>query len=232
MAAHAGLGALADLDLDGVGGLQVLVGDAVFVGYVFEDVFIGRGLLLGQDAAFAAAHGGAGHGAALGQSHFYLPRQGAEGHMGDIDRPFQHHGLFGVLADDGAGIHGLAVQQGRRVELGSQQQDVVPAGHGHQGAHGGVDALAADRHLMDLRHVARRLVLPREAGVVGQSAGGRSGSGRRRGSVVGDLFEFVQRLLADGAGAELGKGLALFFLVIDVAADSAFVNRHDDPSSL
>ena len=232
MAAHAGLGALADLDLDGVGGLQVLVGDAVFVGDVFEDVLIGRGLLLGQDAAFAAAHGSARLRAALGQGYFYLPGQGAEGHVRDVDRAFQHHGLFGVLADDGAGIHGLAVQQRRGIELGPQQQDVVPAGHGHQGAHGGVDDLAGNCHFMDLRHIAGALVLPGEAGVVGQGAGGHRRGGLRCGGVVGYLFEFVQRLLADGAGAELGKGLALFFLVVDVTADSALVNRHDDASSL
>ena len=69
MAAHAGLGALADFDLNGVGVLKVLVGDAIEVGDVLKDIPEGLRPLFRQDAALAAAHGGLRQGAAPAEGH-------------------------------------------------------------------------------------------------------------------------------------------------------------------
>ena len=65
MPAHTRLCALSDLDLNGVRAAQIVVRDAVLVRDIFKDVFISGSLLLGQNAALAAAHGCFRHGAAF-----------------------------------------------------------------------------------------------------------------------------------------------------------------------
>ena len=54
-----------------------IIGDAVFIGDILKDVLIGCLPLLRQDAALAAAHGGSGHGGALGQGHLHFLGQSA-----------------------------------------------------------------------------------------------------------------------------------------------------------
>jgi hypothetical protein len=76
--AHAGLGRLAELDLDGVDARERLGRDAVAVGDILEDESLGEVQRLGQDAAFARGHGRAGRGAASGERGVGLPRQGPE----------------------------------------------------------------------------------------------------------------------------------------------------------
>ena len=169
MAAHPGLCSLADLDFDGVRLLEILRRHAVFIGYVLEDILVGRGLLLRQYSALAAAHGSPGHGASLCQRHLHLLRHRSEGHMGYVDRSVQHHGLFRALADHRGDIHRIVLHQRRRIQLRTQNQDIIPIWHGHLCAHGIDNRLPAHRHLMDLFHIAAGAVLSRILWIVFQA---------------------------------------------------------------
>ena len=92
VAAEPGFGRLADLDLHRIDRPEVLRRDRVAVGDVLEDVAVGRLEALGQNAALAGTHGGAGGGAAAGEGDLDLAGQGAVGHVADIDRGLDDQG--------------------------------------------------------------------------------------------------------------------------------------------
>ena len=110
MPAHAGLGALADLDFDSIGLHEVFFSDAIFIGDVFKDKFFRSGLLLRYDAALAALLHAAGHGSGLGQGDFRFARQSAKGHMSYENGVFCNQRTLGVLAQNNGGAHLFLVQ--------------------------------------------------------------------------------------------------------------------------
>ena len=81
MAAHAWLGALPDLDLNGVRVLQIFRRHAVEISHIFKDIFVCGLHFLRKDPAFSGAHGAAGHGGAAGQRNLGLSGKRAEGHV-------------------------------------------------------------------------------------------------------------------------------------------------------
>src|SRR5918911_1390199 len=95
VAAGAGLAALADEDLAGVGLEQVVRVEAVAALDALIVPLGGVFALLGDGAAVAAAGGRAGHGGALGQGDLGVLGERAIAHARDVDRDVQHQRVPG-----------------------------------------------------------------------------------------------------------------------------------------
>ncbi len=126
LAAQAGLGRLAQLDLEGVStGHRRLVPAEVAARHL-QDVGLRRVALGGQHAALAGAHRHTRLGRAPGQGDLGLPRQRPEGHVGDEGRQGQRQGPSGPGAQGGRGVDRLLRQPGPTLELGGGQVEMVP----------------------------------------------------------------------------------------------------------
>ena len=93
-AAAAGLGALADHDLDGVGPAQIVGVHAVARGQILIDEDRRMAALLLRHAAVAGRRRGAGRGGAAAERLLGLRGERAEAHAGDGDRNFQFDRLL------------------------------------------------------------------------------------------------------------------------------------------
>ena len=140
-AALAGLGALAELELDHpdlfVGGdalqavvtqVAVLVAGAVFGGADLEDDVAAAAQVIGRQAAFAGVEPAVGELGALGQGLDGGHRQGAEAHGGDVDDRLGLIGLAAMGADGDGWCHAgffierreRAVDEDRRADRGQR----------------------------------------------------------------------------------------------------------------
>ena len=160
MAAHPGFGALADFNFHSVSPAQVFRSDAVQIGHIFENIFFRRLSFLRQDSTLTAAHGRMGKRASLCQRHLGLLGQSAEGHMGYVHRIAQYQRLFGIRPNHRCGIHKSMLVQRKRIQLGPQEKDIIPARHAHPRPHRFYNRLSGHRHFMDLIHVADRAIHP------------------------------------------------------------------------
>ncbi|MCK7525177.1 MAG: hypothetical protein MZV64_50020 [Ignavibacteriales bacterium] len=232
--AHAGLGRLADLDLDGVDPPQVLGGGAVAVGDVLEDELVGQAQGLGQEAALARAHGRARRAAAEGQGGVGLLRQRPERHVADDDRRSDDQGLFGPGPDDRPGVHRLVAVERQAGQLGALDEDVVPGHDRLARPHRLDDGFPGEGHAVDVGHA--RLELVGGAAEVFDRfrlPDGFGRRGRRRGLVL-EPVELRLGRPADGAdpvGEEVVEEDALGLLVVDVLADAAAVLAHGLPGA-
>ena len=103
VAAGAGLGALAALEVKGLRRLDLVPAEAeARRGQLVEVARVGL-LLLGQHAAFARADAGAGQLGAARQRHLGRGRQRAEAHVRHQQRNAQRQRLLRVRADDDLG---------------------------------------------------------------------------------------------------------------------------------
>ena len=126
-AAAAGLGALADDDLDGVGPAQVVRVHAVAGGQVLVDQGLGVAALLRRHAAVARGGGGARQRRAAPERLLGVGRERAEAHAGDGDRRLQVDRLAGeARAQHHLGAAALAVALQRvAADRGAEEQQVV-----------------------------------------------------------------------------------------------------------
>ena len=145
MAAGAGLGALAALEVEGLALLHLVHGVAeAGRGQLVQVAGVG-GLLLRQHAALAGADAGAGHLGTHGQGHLGLFGEGAEAHVRDEQRTLQHQGFVRIGADDHLGADRVFVQQRHLVQLGGQELDLFPLGQlVARHAHGADPAMVTD----------------------------------------------------------------------------------------
>ncbi len=149
--------------------------------------------------------------------------------MRNIHRVFQHQRLFGVAADDRLGVYGVIVVQRQPGQLCANQQNIIPAGQRHLGAHRAANAFAADGHLVNFRHIAGGAVAPGILLVVSQIVGGigRGGGLSRLGLRFSvNSLKHAERLVTNRAICQLRKLFALFFFIKNLSADTAFVNCH------
>ncbi len=150
--AHTGLCGLPQLDLDGIGGSQVLFGDAVAVRHVFEDVTVGVLSCLGQHPALARPHRRPDGGASFCERDLHLPGKGAERHMRHVDRGLDHERLLRRRPDDRPGGDGNVLVEGKPGDLGAFDQDVVPGDHREFRAHRLDERFPGRGYCMDIRH--------------------------------------------------------------------------------
>jgi hypothetical protein len=144
-AAAAGLGALADHDLDRIGAAQVIGVHAVAAGQVLIDQRLGMPALFLGHAAVAGGGRGAGLGGATAQGLFRRAGQRAKAHARDGDGDVQVDRLLGETGaqpDVGGAFLAVAFQrvardrraqeqqviEVRQVPLGAAAADVVDAG--------------------------------------------------------------------------------------------------------
>ena len=150
--ATAGLGALADHDLDGVRAAQVVGVHPVARGQQLVDERLGRGALLGRHAAVAGRRRGAHRARAATQRLLGRRRQRAEAHAGDRDRDVELERALGVaVAEHDVRVAALAIALQRVArDARAQQQEVVEVGEAALGAEAAdvVDAFA--RGALDL----------------------------------------------------------------------------------
>ena len=220
--AHAGLCTLTDFDFNGISSFQVFIGHAVFVGNVLEYIFVRSCFFFRQDAAFSTAHGSLRQSGTFGQRNLGFFGQRTERHVGNIHRTVQHHGLLRMLPNHSPGLHRSVILQWRRIQLRAQQQDIVPAWHGHLCSHSPADGTTGHSHLMDLFHVSATLVYSGIGFVISQRCGRKlHSSGRfcfhciggcryRTGNCIRfrffsirNLFKIGNRLLTDRAAGNL-----------------------------
>ena len=147
--------------------------------------------------------------------------------MRNVDRTLQNHRFFGVLADNGHGIHRFTVIKRRRIELCAEQQNIVPVRHRHFGAHCPADRFARHRHFVNFFHITRRRVVPRGGTVIRQVTAVRWRRGRLH--FVGNRQQIGNRLFANRTAGKRGNRLAFLFLIVDCPANSAFVDGHKTP---
>ena len=152
-AAAAGLGALADDDLDGVGPAQVIGVHAVARGQHLVDEQLRMPALLLRHAAVAGGGGGAGERRAAPKRFFRLARQRAEAHAGDGDRNFQLERLFGKAGaelDVGCALLAIAL---KRVAAhgGAEEQQIIEVGQLALGAAAADVIDAGRRRALDFR---------------------------------------------------------------------------------
>jgi hypothetical protein len=126
-AAAAGLGALADHDLDGIGAAQVVGVHAVARRQVLIDQRLGMAALFLGHAAVAGGGRGAGHRGATAQRLLGRAGQRAEAHAGDGDRNLQMDRLLGEARaepDVGRAFLAVAFQRIARDRRAEEQQVV------------------------------------------------------------------------------------------------------------
>ena len=126
-AAAAGLGALADDDLDGVGLAQVVRVHAVARGQVLVDQRLRLPALLRRHAAVARRRRRAGERGAAAERFLGVGRQRAEAHAGDGDGDLQLDRLLGVARaehDVGGALLAIALERIAR-HGGAEEQQVV-----------------------------------------------------------------------------------------------------------
>ena len=90
----------------------------------------------------------------LCEGYFCFLGECAKGHVGDIDRAFEHHGLFCMCSYDCSDGHSFIVVKRRRVKLCSEKEDVLPFWQRQLSAHSSVKGFALYSHIMDLIHVS------------------------------------------------------------------------------
>ena len=150
--AAAGLGALADHDLDRVGAAQVVGVHPVARRQQLVDERLGRRALLGRHAAVAGRRRGAHRARAATQRLLGRRRQRAEAHAGDRDRDVELERALGVArAEHDVRVAALAIALERIARHARpEQQEVVEVGEAALGAEAAdvVDALA--RGALDL----------------------------------------------------------------------------------
>ena len=176
-AAAAGLGALADHHLDGVGLAQVVRVHAVARGQVLVDQRLRLAALLGRHAAIARRGRGAGRRRPAPERLLGIGRQRAEAHARDGDRDLEMERLLGeTRAQHDVGAATLAVAFERIARHGgAEEQEVVemrqpalrPAAADVVDAGGGGPADLGHRVVVEGRGLARR----RRRVVIGHGAG-------------------------------------------------------------
>ena len=126
-AAAARLGALADDDLDRVGGAQVVRVHAVARRQILVDERLGMPALLLRHAAVAGGGRGAGERRAAAERLLRLRRERAKAHAGDGDRDFELDRLLRVArAEHDVGAAALAVAFERIArDRRAEEQEVV-----------------------------------------------------------------------------------------------------------
>ncbi len=151
-AAAAGLGALADDDLDGVGLAQMIGVHAIAGGQDLIDQYLGRlALLLGHAAIAGGGRGADGRGTAA-ERLLRPARQGAKAHAGDSDGYLEVHRLLGeALAEHHVGGAALAIALERiAAHGGAEEQEIVEMRHLALGAEAADVVDARRRRTMDL----------------------------------------------------------------------------------
>ena len=148
-AAGAGLGALADDDLDGVGHLEVGGVEPVAAGQHLVDEDVGGVPLFGQHAAVAGGGGDAQTGGGRPERRLGGLRQRAVRHAGDGDGPVEHDGLGGdPVPQDRAGLAALPVALERKARQRARHEgQVVEAGDPEAGGTA-LDAVPAEGRLV------------------------------------------------------------------------------------
>ena len=144
-AAAAGLGALPDHDLDGVGAPQIVGIHAVARRQILIDQQRGMAALFRRHAAVAGGGAGADRGGAASECFLGSTREGAKTHAGDRHRRPEMNRLFGEARpqhDVGAALLTIAferiardrcaekqqVVEMRKLALGAAAADIVDAG--------------------------------------------------------------------------------------------------------
>ncbi len=136
MSPHSRFGSLADLDLDGIGSPEILICHTIFVWNIFKYVFIGSFLFFRKDPSLSTAHRRPGKSGSFCQSHLDLPGHCPKRHVGNIYRILKDHRALGMLSNDRHSSHRSILIQWRRIQLGAENQNVIPVWHLHPCRHG------------------------------------------------------------------------------------------------
>ena len=204
--AGAGLGALAELEVQRLHPVEVHLVPAEPARRQLVEVAGALGLLLGQHAALAGADRGARPLGAARERDLRLRRQRAEAHVGHEHRDVEAQRAGGGRADRHRRVDGFVVQPREAVQLRGEDLQVVPlrelvAGHTHGGdgaVRAGQPVLGQPVDLRDVRLLRAVLVRVVEQPVVG----GRDAPFRPHRAVLDELVLVQQHLAVDDVAAE------------------------------
>ena len=178
-----GLGALTELEVDGLDGRQDLLGVAEPRRGDLVEVARALGPLLGQDAALTRADAGPGPLRPPGQRGLRLLRERSEAHVGDEHRDLEPQRLGRPTADHDVGRDRLVVEQGQPGQLSGEHLQVLPlrqvrARHSHRGDRSVMAGLGESRPRP--AGGSRRRTAPRASPGAGRTRAGRRAGPRRR----------------------------------------------------